>query len=112
MIEIRTITQNSALEYDQEVNKALKDGWDLVRRDCFITGSDRATTYYAELERIVMPYEVEPEIDEYEEEAHWQIHRDPMHPFHCSACGFKSTKPYPICPGCERLMSAECEEIG
>ncbi len=111
MQEIKTILKTSSQDFDQTVNEAIKEGWELNRRECFITGSDRATTFYAELSKFVMPYEVEPEIDEYEEEAHWQIHRDPMHPFHCSACGFKSTKPYPICPGCERLMSAECEEM-
>jgi lipopolysaccharide biosynthesis regulator YciM len=58
-----------------------------------------------------MPDEVEPELDKYEDESHWHVARDPIHPYHCSECGFKSTTPYPVCPGCERLMSAECEDL-
>ena len=111
MLEIKTIIKYHATDIDEAVNSALTDGWELVRRECFVTGSDRALTFYAEMSRFVLPDAVEPEIDEYEDEAHWQIHRDPINPFHCSACGFKSTKPYPICPGCTSLMSAECEEL-
>ena len=109
MLEIKTITRCTTQDYDQAVNESLKEGWELVRRDCFVTGSDRATTFYAELERLILPNEVEPELDEYDVEARWRLARDPMHPYHCSECGFKSTTPYPICPGCERLMDSECE---
>jgi hypothetical protein len=89
MLEIKTITSPYEDTFDYRVNAALKEGWELNRRECFITGSDRAATFYAELSRVVLPDEVEPELDEYEDEAHWQIHRDPINPFHCSACGFK-----------------------
>ena len=112
MLEIKTIIVASYADaFDYNVNEALREGWELNRRECFIAGSDQAATFYAELSRVVLPDEVEPELDEYDAEAHWVIHRDPMLPFHCSACGFKSTKPYPICPGCTRLMSAECEDL-
>jgi hypothetical protein len=110
MREIKTITDNLSTRFDLEVNDALKEGWELVRRECFITGSDRATTFYAELERIVVPYEAEPEIDEYEEVAHWHITKDPRLPYRCSTCLFKSTTPYAVCPSCGSLMSDDIEE--
>lgn len=110
MQEIKTITDNLSTRFDLEVNDALKEGWELVRRDCFVTGSDRATTFYAELSRHIMPYETDPELDEYEDEAHWHLTRDPRLPYYCSACLFKSTTPYAVCPSCGSLMSADMEE--
>ena len=76
MIEIKTITENTAFAFDKAVNAALMEGWDLVRRECFITGSDRATTFYAELERFV--YEAEDE-DEggSPTTARWEVTRAP-----------------------------------
>lgn len=110
MLEIKTIIKYQPNDIDEAVNAALVDGWELARRECFVTGSDRALTFYAELTKFVLPDEVEPELDEYDVEARWQVTRDPAHPYRCSECGFKSTTPYPICPSCERLMDAECEE--
>jgi hypothetical protein len=109
MLEIKTIVSPDSETFDYNVNEAMKEGWELNRRECYITGSDRATTFYAELSRFVLPDAVDPELDEYEEEAHWVIHRDPMHPYHCSECSFKSTTPYAVCPSCGRLMSADME---
>lgn len=109
MREIKTITKNSAADFDIEVNTALKEGWELNRREAFIT-PEYIPFYYAELERIVVPYEVSPEIDEYEEEAHWHITKDPRLPYRCSTCLFKSTTPYAVCPSCGSLMSDDIEE--
>ena len=83
------------------VNAALKDGWELTRRECFITGSDRATTLYAELERFA------EEVEEAEDDrliAFWVISRDPAYPYKCTSCGCKVTKPLSTCPHCHKVM--------
>ena len=105
MIEIMTLTLNTAYDFDRAVNSALADGWDLVRRECFITGSDRATTFYAELERFVdEPVIEDPTADSV---AVWVLSRDPHFPFKCSACGYKTHEPSVNCPNCNRLMEIE-----
>lgn len=101
MLEIKTITENTALRFDREVNKALSEGWEIVRRECFITGSDRVTTFYAELDRIVA------EVDEEEDErliASWSISRDPAYPYKCTSCGCKVAEPLTTCPHCHKVM--------
>ena len=104
MLEIKTITEKAATFFDIAVNEALAEGWELVRRECFITGSDRATTFYAELERIVD----EPEEDDVSDEfARWELTRDPIHPYRCSACGLKAIEQWGVCPGCDRIMRDE-----
>lgn len=102
MIEIKTITENYPHKFDRAVNEALADGWELVRRECFITGSDRATTFYAELERV--GGEPEEETEYGDTVAEWQISKDPAHPFRCSACQMKSAKAASFCPFCKRVM--------
>ena len=105
MIEIKTITEKAPHHFDRAVNEALTEGWELVRRECFITGSDRATTFYAELERII---EKAPETDDDEEEdtesAEWWVTRDPTRPYRCSKCGHKTTIKWPKCPSCYKPM--------
>ena len=103
MLEIKTITENTARRFDDAVNDALAEGWELVRRECFITGADRATTLYAELERIVE----EPEEDNTTDVGVWLISRDPHNPYKCSACGCGSHNPIINCPNCNRLMETE-----
>ena len=101
MLEIKTITENTALRFDREVNKALSEGWEIVRRECFITGSDRVTTFYAELDRIVA------EVEEEEDErliATWSISRDPAYPYKCTSCGCKVAEPLTTCPHCHKVM--------
>ena len=101
MLEIKTISESTILRFDREVNKALAEGWEIVRRDCFITGSDRATTFYAELERTVE----EPE--EFEDDrliASWVISRDPSFPYKCTSCGCKVAEPLTTCPHCHKVM--------
>lgn len=102
MLQIKTITENSASFFDMAVNNSLEEGWELVRRECFITGSDRAITLYAELERIVE----EPEADEDHstDSAEWKLTRNPRAPYRCSACGSESNSPWPTCPKCDRIM--------
>lgn len=102
MLEIRTITALTPGHFDDEVNQALADGWDLVRRECFITGSDRATTFYAELERIVEEAEEEEGDDGIV--AEWTISRDPHYPFKCTNCGCKSHRAIKNCPNCHKIM--------
>lgn len=103
MLEIKTITENYPSLFDRAVNEALEDGWELVRRECFITGSDRATTFYAELERIVEEPEDEDELED-DGTAEWKLSRDPLHPFRCTACGCKSQDALRTCPHCKRIM--------
>ena len=102
MVEIKTIIERTASTFDDAVNDTLAKGWELVRRECFITGPDRATTFYAELERVT-------EIDEYEADdaedtARWERTRDPRQPYRCSACGYKTNAGWGTCPGCGRIM--------
>ena len=101
MLEIKTITENQPHYFDNKVNEALGEGWDLVRRECFITGSDRATTFYAELERVIEEDEAEDTSTEY---AHWEITRNPRNPYRCSACGYTANEQWCVCPECERIM--------
>ena len=102
MLEIKTITEKAPHHFDRAVNAALAEGWELVRRECFITGSDRATTFYAELERAVD----DPEEEETDDDnaAEWHVTRDPEYPFKCTACGCKCAKPLANCPNCKREM--------
>ena len=100
MLEIKTITDNTAYFFDKAVNEALAEGWELVRRECFITGSDRATTLYAELERIVE----EPEETNV---GRWVLTRNPRNPYRCSACGYTANEAWASCPDCKRSMLGE-----
>lgn len=110
MLEIRTIIVEAdrPARFDNEVNKHLQEGWDLVRRD-IIPGYENETVcykqkLYAEMERIVE----EPEEDETEEDdegvADWEITRDTTRPYRCSGCGHKTTIQWPKCPACDKPM--------
>lgn len=105
MLEIKTITASLAPHFDRAVNEALVEGWELVRRECFITGSDRAATFYAELERIVEEPEEEEEDDHSTDTAFWVLTRNPRSPYRCSACGFTTNSQWPTCPVCDRIMN-------
>lgn len=107
MLEIKTITENQPLYFDKKVNEALENGWELVRRECFITGSDRATTFYAELERMVE--EAEEDEDHSTDYAKWLLARNPREPYRCSACGCTTNSPWPTCPECDRIMTGAAE---
>lgn len=102
MLEIRTITSTTTSVFDMAVNQAIKEGWELTRRECFITGADRAMTLYAELERLTDEPEAEEEPDD--TVAQWTLTRNPRHPFRCSACGYAASEQWRECPGCERPM--------
>ena len=102
MLEIKTITATSTSYFDQKVNEAIAEGWDLVRRECFITGSDRAITLYAEFERVIE--EPEEDDDHSTECAEWLLTRNPREPYRCSACGCNTTSPWSTCPECDRIM--------
>lgn len=105
MQEIQTIIANHPHHFDNAVNEALAEGWELLRRECFITGSDRATTFYAELERTVA--EPVEETETFNDFADWEITRDPYHPYRCTHCGYKAKEQWAICPGCKTLMRDE-----
>lgn len=100
MLEIKTVTAHNIPTFDKDVNMLLAEGWELVKRECFITGSDRATTFYAELERIVDDLEE----DDFDLPAVWVTTRDPKHPLRCSNCGYVETSPKPVCPKCMKVM--------
>lgn len=102
MLEIKTIIERTASTFDDAVNDALTKGWELVRRECFVTGSDRATTFYAELERVID--DSEEDEDYSTDTAKWETVRDPRNPYRCSACGYKTNAPWPTCPECDRIM--------
>ncbi len=103
MLEIKTITETTPLRFDSAVNDALAAGWELLRRECFITGADRATTFYAELERIVDDPE-EDDDDHSTDTAQWVVTRDPKNPFRCTACGHATNAQWTLCPNCDRVM--------
>ena len=117
MLEIKTIAHPTAEreEFDAEVNKALAEGWELVRRD--IIPPYEGSTYvwerilYAELER-----EVETEEEDEDEtddgSAKWVLSRNPAKPCRCSACGFEAPAEWFMngaefpeeCPNCGRYI--------
>ena len=103
MLVIKTIIEPTALRFDSAVNDALEAGWELLRRECFITGADRATTFYAELERIIEE-EPEEEDDTADLSAEWIVTRDPRNPYRCNACGHTTNAQWNLCPKCDRVM--------
>lgn len=98
MLEIKTITAQTLPAFDNRVNGAIREGWELTRRECFV-GPDHIPFYYAELERMID----EPE-DEYDTPAQWLTTRNPAKPLRCSNCGYEETSPKPICPKCIKVM--------
>ena len=112
MLEIKTISNRNKAEFDEEVNTALREGWELVRRDCLIVGADHSPVLYAELERLIDAPEVEDDGGEFEfatAKATWLLTRDPKSPYRCSECGHKTDRPDALCPVCLREMRLEFE---
>ena len=101
MLEIKTITEHTAQSFDTAVNTALAEGWELVRRECFITGADRATTLYAELERITDT----PEEEGVDDVAYWELSRNPHMPYRCTKCGYTTNAPWPECHNCKTVIA-------
>lgn len=110
MIEIRTIIIESSrpARFDDEVNKHIKEGWELVRREVLPAYEGEVVVtqqkLYAELERYVEETETDDDDDTPEGWADWWITRDPSKPFRCSKCGFKAVVKWPTCPACESQM--------
>ena len=102
MLEIKTVANRYAAEFDEGVNTALREGWELVRRECIII--DHTPVLYAELERTIGE-EAELPVDF----ARWELSRDPHIPYRCSACGSKSKSPLATCPICSASMGGEEE---
>jgi rubrerythrin len=98
MLEIKTITEEryNPNEFDRRVNEALKEGWELVRRDIL------PDMFYAELEREIEPEEEEEPVDD--STADWVLVRNPATPFKCSKCGHLSDAAPRTCPNCKRVM--------
>lgn len=112
MLEIKTIVAPTEEYFDTTVNALINEGWELVKRECFVTGSDRAITLYAELERFIDAVEEPTEEDEFEfvpNSAAWLLQRDPMRPYRCSKCGYKTTNADHRCPNCMSEMRLEFE---
>ena len=106
MVEIKTIfiKIDDCEKFDERVNEALAEGWELVRRDVLVPHiSDRYTLLYAELERVI---ETEEEDEEPEDDgtAEWVVSRDPAHPYRCNKCQASTSTPAPVCPECKRVM--------
>lgn len=106
MLQIKSIWHraDAAAEFDAKVNKAIADGWELVRRE-IVPGSAYDTTifhtmFYAELVK-----ETEPEPEQAPVE--WEITRDPKLPYRCPHCGYKTDLPMTECPNCEELASSK-----
>jgi rubrerythrin len=103
MLEIKTIMteSNNPEEFDKKVNDALREGWELVRRDVLPAQTEnRYSMLYAELEREIE--EEDPEVDT--DTARWKLSRDPALPYRCDTCGGKSVEPSSLCPHCKRIM--------
>lgn len=108
MLEIKTIIYavDERKDFDKAVNKALADGWELVRREILppYEGDTRLweQALYAELERMIEEEEdEEPEDDGI---AEWVVSRNPSAPYRCNKCGHSTATPAPCCPGCKRAM--------
>ena len=104
MLEIKTIWGElvSSSLFDDNVNEALAEGWELVRREVLTPRqvATAPTLLYAELERIIEPEEEE----EPEDGSVWVVSRNPSAPYRCNACGHSTTTPDSRCPGCGRPM--------
>ncbi len=105
MLEIKTILQQlrNYGEFDKEVNAALAEGWELIRREVVTQSSDSyEPMLYAELERMTEPEEEEEPEGDYT--AEWVVSRNPSAPYRCNKCGHSTATPFPLCPGCKRAM--------
>lgn len=107
MIKIKTIatTLENYNTFDEQVNEALAEGWELVRREVLPPRqvATAPTLLYAELERVI---ETEGEDEEPEDDgtAEWVVTRDPAHPYRCNKCGHSTSAPSGFCIGCGRAM--------
>lgn len=106
MLKIKTVMAEEPHEFDELVNAAIAEGWELVKRDVLPPYESERNlwfrTLYAELER----EEDDPE-DDPEDAAvtWWETTRDPSRPFRCAICGFKTATPSrDFCPSCRCLV--------
>lgn len=108
MLVIKTITHkvNDKAAFDKEVNDALAEGWELVKRELLppFEGPTRfwERALYAELERVIE--EEEEEEPEDDGTAEWVVSRNPSAPYRCNKCEHSTATPAPRCPGCGRTM--------
>lgn len=106
MIEIKTIAAKleNLNNFDEQVNEALAEGWELVRREVLPPRqvATAPTLLYAELERVIETEEEEEPEDN--GAAEWVVSRDPAHPYRCNKCQASTVTPTPVCPECKRVM--------
>lgn len=106
MLVIKTIVSNTTADFDTQVNGALTEGWEIVKRECL--GFDHTPLYYAELERVIDEpiVEIDEDLEEDPEEdvAQWLVTRNPRNPYKCSSCGYTANLPWGVCPQCKTLM--------
>ena len=109
MLEIKTVINrlDNATDFDDEVNKALAEGWELVRRDVLQSHTEnKYSMLYAELERETEPEE--EELDDDDATTSWLLTRDPLNPYRCEKCNFKTIAPIKTgCPNCGRAIAVE-----
>ena len=112
MLEIKTIIErlDRVTHFDEMINNALAEGWELVRRDvlppmAMRNGDQTYSVLYAELERIVDEQDEDAPVDF----ARWVVSRNPHNPYRCSACGYTANEQWATCPGCSASMRGEEE---
>lgn len=105
MLQIKTIIEavKNAPQFDRAVNEDIAAGWELVRRDVIQASlPDSPRLLYAELEREFVKEEEEEPDDAF---TSWQLIRNPVTPYRCEKCGFKSDEPLSTgCPNCGRMI--------
>jgi len=103
MLQIKTIAKDfqKDKEFDEQVNAAIAEGWELVKRELVDSPKYGDLILYAELEKYEEPEQEPAPI------AYWGTTRDPHHPFRCSICGHLTHDPALTCPKCGAVMSDE-----
>lgn len=54
MKQIKTIYDPELESFDDKVNAALADGWEMTKRACFLVGAEHLPFFYAELEKEII----------------------------------------------------------
>ena len=83
MKQIKTIRRMGSEDFDNEVNAALAEGWELMKRETLLIGTERSLLHCAEMEREI--------ITKAEQSCENCKHRDdPPSSHHCIDCDTKS----------------------
>lgn len=105
MLQIKTIGNDFQKSdvFDKEVNDAIAEGWELVKRELVDSPKYGDLVLYAELEK-------EDEAETVEAPEPWRLTRDPALPYRCPHCGYKTDLPGGQCPSCESYITWEDSE--